>query len=123
MTRASTAELRRRQRLLEAAIPLVADRGLAPGLLELAAQSSGCPLDRSRIYFSRDEDLVLALYLRLASDLEERAADLPDGKVSQRFREANGRMRLVQRHQAEALGARVVERNGRPSHFELGTRT
>ena len=30
-----------------------------------------------------------------------------------------GAWKLVKRHQAEELGARIVERDGRPSHFEL----
>jgi pyoverdine/dityrosine biosynthesis protein Dit1 len=50
------------------------------------ARAAGCPIERARSYFTRDEELVLALYLRLASALEERAADLPEGKVAKRFR-------------------------------------
>jgi pyoverdine/dityrosine biosynthesis protein Dit1 len=34
-----------------------------------------------------------------------------------------GGFRLVRRHEAEALGARLVERGGRPSHFVLGGET
>ena len=32
---------------------------------------------------------------------------------------SKGKIRLMHREQAERLGARLVERDGRPSHFEL----
>jgi pyoverdine/dityrosine biosynthesis protein Dit1/AcrR family transcriptional regulator len=88
MHREDSHELRTRQRLLEAAVPLLARQGLAGGVLERAAAEAGCPSERARIYFRRDEDLVLALYLRLAAELEERVAEFPEGSVATRFRAA-----------------------------------
>jgi pyoverdine/dityrosine biosynthesis protein Dit1/AcrR family transcriptional regulator len=85
---AATAERRIRQRLLEAAVPLLAERGLAGGLLPQAAAAAGCTLERARLFFGRDEELVLALYLRLATELEARVPELPEGTVADRFRSA-----------------------------------
>ena len=82
----STADRRIRQRVLEAAVSLLAERGLAGELLEDAARMAGCPLDRAQVFFRRDEELVLALYARLAADLEGRVADLPEGDLAERFR-------------------------------------
>src|SRR3989449_120464 len=82
----STADRRIRQRVLEAAVSLLAERGLAGELLEDAARMAGCPLDRAKVFFRRDEELVLALYARLAADLEGRVADLPEGDLAERFR-------------------------------------
>jgi len=86
MTDTSLAERRTRQRILEAGIDLLAKGGLAHGLLEHACAAAGYPAVRAELYFQRDEDLVLALYLRLASELEARAADLPAAALDERFR-------------------------------------
>jgi pyoverdine/dityrosine biosynthesis protein Dit1 len=77
--------LRTRRRMLEAAIPRLAAQGLAPGLLDDVIAATGCEPDRARLYFGRDEDLVMALYLRLAGELEALASDLMPGTVAERF--------------------------------------
>jgi pyoverdine/dityrosine biosynthesis protein Dit1 len=74
-----------RQRLLEAAASLLARQGLAPDLLEQAAASAACPTERARVFFRRDEELVLALYARFAADLESHVLELPAGTVAERF--------------------------------------
>lgn len=77
---------RTRQRLLEAAIPLIERNGLNGTLLLDAARDCETPLDRARVFFRRDEDLVLALYARLAFDLESRVEELPENAtVAERF--------------------------------------
>jgi pyoverdine/dityrosine biosynthesis protein Dit1 len=81
-----TADRSTRQRVFEAAVLLLAERGLAPDLLKDAAEAAGCPLSRAEVFFRRDEDLVLALYVRLAAELEARVPDLPEGSVAERFR-------------------------------------
>src|ERR1044072_7785427 len=88
MMTVTTADRRIRQRLLEAAIPLLAERGLTGALLPRSAAAAGCPLDRARLFFGRDEELVLALYLRLAAELEARVPELPEGTIAERFRAA-----------------------------------
>lgn len=77
-----------RQRLLEAAIPLLAKQGLTGALLTQSAAATGCSLERARLFFERDEELVLALYLRLATELEARVPELPAGTMAERFRSA-----------------------------------
>lgn len=79
-------EQRVRQRLLEAALALLAERGtLDADLLREAGARAGCPEERARLYFRRAEDLVTALYIRFAIDLEARVAELPRGTVAERF--------------------------------------
>src|SRR5215207_6597280 len=87
MTTVTTAERRIRQRLLEAATPLLAERGLSGELLRQTA-AAGCTLERARVFFGRDEELVLALYVRLATELEASVPDLPEGPLAERFRAA-----------------------------------
>lgn len=79
-------DIRRRQRILEAAVVQLAERGLSPTLLEDAAEAAGSSLAQARVFFGRDEELVLGLYARLAADLESRVAELPDGSLAERFR-------------------------------------
>src|SRR5215475_11665784 len=82
----NSEEIRRRQRILEAAVTQLAERGFSPTLLEDAAESAGCSLAQAKVFFGRDEELVLGLYARLAADLEARVAELPEGNVAERFR-------------------------------------
>ncbi|HYY99575.1 MAG TPA: L-tyrosine/L-tryptophan isonitrile synthase family protein, partial [Pyrinomonadaceae bacterium] len=86
--KAATADRRIRQRLLEAAVPLLAERGLSGDLLRQSAAAAGCTHERARLFFGRDEELVLALYFRLAAELEARAPELPEGPLAERFRAA-----------------------------------
>ncbi|HEX8336373.1 MAG TPA: L-tyrosine/L-tryptophan isonitrile synthase family protein, partial [Pyrinomonadaceae bacterium] len=83
-----SADRRVRQRLLEAAMPLLAEQGLTGALLPQAAAAAGCPLERARLFFGSDEELVLALYLRLAMELEASVPELPEGTIAERFRSA-----------------------------------
>jgi pyoverdine/dityrosine biosynthesis protein Dit1/AcrR family transcriptional regulator len=76
---------RTRQRLLEAAAARLARQGLVPNLLGEVAAAAGCPPDRARVFFRRDEELVLALYTRFAAELESRVLELPAGTVAERF--------------------------------------
>jgi pyoverdine/dityrosine biosynthesis protein Dit1/AcrR family transcriptional regulator len=85
---AATADRRIRQRLLEAAIPLLAEQGLKGSLLPQTAAAAGYSLEHARLFFGRDEELVLALYLRLAAELEARVPELPEGTIAERFRSA-----------------------------------
>ena len=66
MENLKTADRRTRQRVLESAVVLLAERGLSGELLKDAASLAQTSLERARIFFQRDEDLVLALYSRLA---------------------------------------------------------
>ena len=79
---------RTRQRILEAAFGLIAQRGLSGELLKDSAVLAGYPIERAGVFFRRDEDLVIALYARLAAQLESRVTELPEGDVATRFRAA-----------------------------------
>ena len=79
---------RTRQRILEAGIGLIAQRGLSGEVLKDAAVLAGYPIERAEVFFRRDEDLVIALYARLAAQLESRVTELPEGDVATRFRSA-----------------------------------
>jgi AcrR family transcriptional regulator len=83
---AATADKRIRQRLLEAAVPLLSEQGLSGSVLRQSAAAAGCSLERARVLFGRDEELVLALYVRLATELEARVVELPEGPLAERFR-------------------------------------
>jgi pyoverdine/dityrosine biosynthesis protein Dit1/AcrR family transcriptional regulator len=103
-----TTDRRVRQRLLEAAVPLLAERGLSGSLLKEAAGAAGCPLERARVFFGRDEELVLALYVRLAAEFEARVQELPAGDLGSRFRSAMlTKLALVAPYR-EAFGALVA---------------
>lgn len=113
------ADRRIRQRLLEAAIPLLAKQGLAGGgggdngddsvqhlLLREASAVAGCSLEQARRFFKRDEELVLALYLRLAAELEARVPELPEGETfAVRFRAAMLMKLALVAPYRDALGA------------------
>lgn len=86
MENLKTADQRTRQRVLESAVVLLAERGLSGELLKDAVNLAQTSLERARIFFQRDEDLVLALYARLAAQLEARVAELPDTDLADRFR-------------------------------------
>lgn len=79
---------RTRQRILEAAFGLIAKRGLSGELLKDSAVLAGYPIERAEVFFRRDEDLVIALYARLAAQLESRVTELPEGDVATRFKAA-----------------------------------
>jgi pyoverdine/dityrosine biosynthesis protein Dit1 len=79
---------RTRQRILESAFALIAQRGLSGELLKDSAPLAGCTLDQAQVFFRRDEDLVVAFYARLAAQLESRVSELPAGDVAARFRAA-----------------------------------
>lgn len=76
---------RTRQRILESAATLLAEEGLKPGLLERSAEAAEIPEETAHIFFRRDEDIILALFLREATALEDRVPELPEGPLSERF--------------------------------------
>src|SRR5262245_39793730 len=84
-TGAEAADRRTRQRVLEAGVGVLARDGLVPDLLGRACAATGTTAERARVFFRTDEELVLALYARLAADLEGRVPELPEGTVAERF--------------------------------------
>ena len=83
--RSDLKDTRIRQRLIEQAVALLGQGVDTGALLESSATAADVPVDQARRFFGRGEDLVFALYLRLASDLADRAIDLPEGTLADRF--------------------------------------
>ncbi len=71
--------------MLEAAASLLANEGWQPQLLERTATAAACSVKTARVFFQRDEDIVLAMYSRFAVGLEDKVLELPDGSLSDRF--------------------------------------
>lgn len=84
-TTTKRTDRRTRRLLLEAAIPRLEEGGLTEGLLAEVIASVGCSPERAQLFFPKGEDLVMALYLRIAADLEAFTADLPPGTIAERF--------------------------------------
>lgn len=82
----SRDEHRTRQRLIEAAVELLAGPEFHDDLIEQLAAHTGYTDERIETFFRSSEDVVIALYNRFASDIESRVAELPDTTVAERFR-------------------------------------
>ncbi|MBC7808033.1 MAG: TetR/AcrR family transcriptional regulator [Akkermansiaceae bacterium] len=76
---------RTRERILEAALALFARQGFAGATMRDIAAEAGCSLGLAYRYFSRKEDMVLALYDRLAQELSDEADRLPKSKLAERW--------------------------------------
>jgi AcrR family transcriptional regulator len=76
---------RTRARILEAALRLFAREGYEATTLRAIAAEAGCSLGLAYRYFAAKEDLVLALYLRLAHDLDDVVRALPPAPLAERF--------------------------------------
>jgi len=77
---------RSRQRILESAVSLLRERGLSGRLVADAAEAARVPPENAKLLFLHDEELILAFYLRISSDLRAPATALPLGGVAERFR-------------------------------------
>ena len=76
---------RTREHILETALELFARKGYAETTMRDIAAEADCSLGLAYRYFARKEEMVLGLYERLASELEEEVAALPPGPLAKRF--------------------------------------
>jgi AcrR family transcriptional regulator len=76
---------RTRETILNAALTLFVERGYTATTLRDIAAAAGCSLGLTYRYFASKEQLVLALYERLASELQREVDALPPGPLSARF--------------------------------------
>ena len=76
---------RTRERILEAALALFARQGFAGATMRDIAAEAGCSLGLAYRYFARKEDMVLALYDRLAQEIADEADRLPRTTVAERW--------------------------------------
>ncbi len=96
---------RSRHRIFEAALSRFASAGFHETSMRDVASGACASLEEVFRWFPRKEDFVLALYGRLAADLEARVVELPAGKVADRFRAAmDAKIDLVAPHR-KTLGA------------------
>lgn len=101
-----------RERLIEAAVLLFAERGYEATTLKAIAERADRSPGLVYRYFSRKEDLVLALYASLAEELVAFARALPPGNVSARVRAVlDAKLHLVRpyRRSLGALAAAAVD--------------
>lgn len=116
---------RSRLRILEAALESFAAKGFDGTTFSELAKKADVSVGLACRYFPTKEHLALALYLRLAEDLEAwAAAELPEGTLAVRFEAAmRAKLRLVQPHRAAltALAARALHPEGRAAVFGAHT--
>ncbi len=74
-----------RLRILEAAFQEFADRGFEATTMRGVAKRAGCSLGLAYAYFPSKHGLGLALYRRVADEVEREIPNLPDGTVAERF--------------------------------------
>lgn len=74
-----------RQRILESALYLFGARGYEETTMREIAAEAGYSPGLTYRYFSRKEELVLALYQNLCTELDTYTHDLPPGSLSERF--------------------------------------
>ncbi|MBC8102819.1 MAG: TetR/AcrR family transcriptional regulator [Cytophagales bacterium] len=74
-----------REHLLRTALRLFVAKGYQATTLRDIATEAGSSLGLTYRYFARKEELVFALYERLAAELEEEVAALPPGPLAARF--------------------------------------
>jgi AcrR family transcriptional regulator len=74
-----------RKHILETALGLFADKGYQATTMREIAAAAGCSLGLTYRYFSRKEEMVVALYARTAQELEEQVASLPHGTIAERY--------------------------------------
>src|SRR5215216_2874413 len=67
--------LRTRERILEAALGLFAEKGYEATTMRGVAREAGASLGLAYRYFASKEEFALALYMRLAEESEEWARD------------------------------------------------
>src|ERR671921_1649309 len=110
---------RTRERILEAALELFAEKGYEATTMRDVAREAGASVGLAYRYFASKEEFALALYMRLAEESEEWAKDgLAGGTVAERFEAAMlAKLDQVSPHRGPlaALLARALDPNSRLS--------
>src|SRR5580692_8397839 len=74
-----------RERILEAALQLFAQKGYAHATMREIAESSGCSLGLAYRYFRSKDSMVLALYERLSDEFIAEAELVESGPLAKRW--------------------------------------
>jgi AcrR family transcriptional regulator len=94
-----------REHILDTALSLFIDKGYEAATMREIAAAADCSLGLTYRYFARKEDLVLALYWRLAEEQEAHIQSLPQASIADRFEQAM-RVKIAQvAPYRDALGA------------------
>ena len=116
---------RTRERILEAALALFADRGYEATTMRDVAREAGASLGLAYRYFASKEEFALTLYMRLAEESEAWARDgLVGGTMAERFEAAMlAKLDQVSPHLGPlaALLVRALDPNSRLSALGEGT--
>ena len=116
---------RTRERILEAALALFAERGYEATTMRDVAREAGASLGLAYRYFASKEEFALALYTRLAEESEEWAReDLQGGAIAERFERAMVvKLEQVSSHRGPlaALLTRALDPNSPISALGEGT--
>src|ERR671912_256632 len=116
---------RTRERILEVALALFAERGYEATTMRDVAREAGASLGLAYRYFAAKEEFALALYMRLAEESEEWAREgLAEGTVAERFEAAMlAKLDQVSPHRGSlaALLTRALDPNSRLSTLGEGT--
>jgi AcrR family transcriptional regulator len=94
-TRLTPKGERTREHILDTALDLFIRNGYHSTTMREIATTADCSLGLTYRYFARKEDLVIALYRRLAQELEEHVAALAPAALPERFAQIM-RLRLRQ---------------------------
>src|SRR5262249_59325329 len=97
--------------LLERGLSLFDTHGYHAVSVRQLADAAGCELEQLYRLFGRKEGIVLALYHRLAVDLEARVAELPAATIADRFAAImNAKLSLIASHRRtfRALLAAII---------------
>jgi AcrR family transcriptional regulator len=94
-----------RQRILDAALALFASKGYEATTMRDIAAAAGCSLGLTYRYFASKEDLILALYVWLADQLDEQSRLLPAGNMADRFQRLMRVLLVVMEPHRRTLGA------------------
>lgn len=94
-----------KEMILNTAFKLFAEKGYADTTLRDIAKDAGISLGLTYRYYSRKEDLVLALYERLAAESADEVKTLPKATIAKRYSESlNGCLDHLTPHRG-ALGS------------------
>lgn len=101
----TTKSIDTRERIVAAALGLFETKGYDESTMRDIAKDAGVSLGLTYRYFSRKEELVLALYEKLAQESYEKVEKLPKGPISERYPKAvNLSLETLSQHRG-TLGA------------------
>jgi AcrR family transcriptional regulator len=94
-----------RERILETALTLFADKGFANTTMREIAKEANCSLGLAYRYFETKDAMVLALYERLVIEFAEEVRTLPTGPLAQRWAQATrGDIARLEAHRGALMG-------------------